>query len=89
MIDSALIKKFIYVVCPGQVRSQDGDVHYIGYAQLVNLYHIPYDSWIAEASICHSLPGVEYRQRLIFLRPDSTGSYDLEELINKKLLELF
>jgi len=29
-----------YLICPGKVRSRDGDVHFIGAPQLIELYRV-------------------------------------------------
>lgn len=71
-----------YVLHPGEVQSQsDGDIHYISYAQLINLYQLnpaecilsdPKGEWM------HGLTS-EFIAGLTHLYPRYDGNYTLEE----------
>lgn len=87
MIDQQLLRSFTYVLCPGNVMSHcDGDIHRISYSQLVALWGIPTDKWVAEEYFTEHYFD---KRKYIILGPDPTGKYDLEEKIQTHLLELF
>ena len=61
-----------YVLLPGRVSAQDGDVHHIGSAELALLYGVPLD----QCEIYR--PHDERRQKgLIELAPRFDGNYKL------------
>ena len=78
------LKDFIYIVHPGIVRSQsDGDRHYIGYSDLIRLYHLPYSCTFVEDDIGVTVVG----KKAIHLYPDPSGEYDIEKVILKQSLD--
>lgn len=58
-----------WVVCPRSIKSKtDGDVHYIGVAQLVRLYRLRPNEWVTE----DKAQGLDHLPRLY---PDYHGNY--------------
>ena len=78
------LRDFIYIIHPGDVISQsDGDKHYVGYSDLIRLYHLPYSCTFVEDVQGVTVVG----KRAIHLYPDSSGEYDIEKVILKQSLD--
>lgn len=61
------MKKFI--VCPGYVRSDDGNRHFITYNQLINLYNVNANNCVRYN------PKKKNQDGLIYLEPKRNGDY--------------
>ncbi len=67
-----------YIIHPGTIVSRlDGDIHYIGFSQLVKLYNVNPDECIS-AERLENLFGLDL-DGCIHLFPETNGDYKLKE----------
>lgn len=63
-----------YLVCPGYVESRtDGDIHYVGFMELMRLYGVKPE----ECAVFKPELTFEYPRHLRVLRPQYDGRYEL------------
>lgn len=65
-----------YLVFPGMVRAQDGDRHYIGARQLMDLYGVPIEECIVIRRDDYERLGIK-KEEYILLYPREDGNYAL------------
>mgnify|MGYP003482363238 CR=1 FL=1 len=65
-----------FLVCPGEVVSRfDGQVHYIGSRQLMNLYNVNQSECVVDTPICRT-------EGLLHLEPNFDGDYSLPDVLS-------
>lgn len=64
-----------YLVCPGKVRSKDGDLHFVSASQLINLYKVERDECVI-LDTPQSVFGLVWKDYIV-LEPRGDGNYEL------------
>lgn len=84
MVNSGRLRVYI---CPGNVVARDGDIHYVGAAELAKLYGIPRDFYrVFDADRAITRAGVDLLDpNNVFLGPREDGVYSLETLLDSIL----
>lgn len=67
-----------YILCPGWVKSEnDGQLHYIGAAQLASLYQVPLRSCVVYPSDLARQVTWRVQHGDVYLHPRANGDYTL------------
>lgn len=71
-----------YLICPGTVWSNDGDIHFVNARQLINLYRVDPKDCVIKPSDNKSL-GWRKTNGLIELRPNELGDYSIPKTVQE------